>query len=122
MANDAVFHVIKKSALPEAVGRARSEGRRLVQISATRAAPGFEVNYSFARGYDLDNYRIFLAPGEPLASVSGIFPTAFLYENEMHDLFGIPVENMTVDYKGGFYTLAKAAPYGYPAGPEKAGN
>jgi ech hydrogenase subunit D len=91
-----------------------------VQISATRAADCFEVNYSFAKGYELDNFRIFLAPGEPVDSVSGIFPTAYLYENEMHDLFGIPVENMAVDYSGRFYSLAQTAPYGFPGRPGKA--
>ena len=36
---------------------------------------------------------------------------ALLYENEMHDLFGINVKNMAIDYKGTFYRTAVKTPF-----------
>jgi ech hydrogenase subunit D len=128
MPTDIVFRNIEKGGLLDAVSHMRSAAYRLVQISATAthrvdtSADGvYELNYSFARGYDLVNYRLLVPPGESVPSVSGAYPSAFLYENEMHDLFGIPVENMTVNYKGMFYKLAKRTPYAFPSGPRQGG-
>ena len=128
MPTDAVFRNIEKPGLLEAAFTMKAAGYRLVQLSAT-AVPGsdgsgtgiYEVNYSFGKGYELVNYRVVLKPGESVHSVSGIFPAAFLYENEMHDLFGITVDNLTVNYRGVFYKLAQRTPYAFPSGPKKGG-
>lgn len=57
------------------------------------------------------------APGNPSApsgpsvpSVSELFPNAFMFENEMHDLFGVEVSGISLDYRGGFYHLHVPAP------------
>jgi ech hydrogenase subunit D len=122
MTSETVFRNIERQGLLDAAHNVRAEGYRLVQISATATAAGvYEVNYSFARRYEFVNYRLIVKPGESVPSVSGIFSSAFLYENEMHDLFGILVEDMSVNYKGMFYKLAKRVPYGFPSGPGKAG-
>ncbi len=121
MPTETDFRNIEKLAVLDAAFNMRAEGYRLVQISATNAAGAYEVNYTFARVYDLVNYRIVVAPGESVPSVSGIFTSAYLYENEMHDLFGIVVENMTVNYRGVFYKLAKRTPYAFPSGPRPKG-
>ena len=121
MPTETIIHAIDKSALLETASRAKADGFRLVQISATSLSEGCEINYSFARDYELVTYRVTVGPGEGVYSVSGVFSSAFLYENEMHDLFGIPVENMSVNYKGMFYKLARRTPYGFPSGPKKAG-
>ena len=47
----------------------------------------------------------------------------YLYENEMHDLFGITVKMMSMDYHGNLYRIKNRAPYRKePAAsqPEKA--
>jgi hypothetical protein len=46
-----------------------------------------------------------------LPSVSSFFWSAFLYENEMHDLFGVNVKGMALDFHGKLYTTAVPAPY-----------
>ena len=46
-----------------------------------------------------------------LPSVSSFYWSAFLYENEMHDLFGVIVKGMAVDFHGKLYTTAVPAPY-----------
>jgi ech hydrogenase subunit D len=48
---------------------------------------------------------------EEVISISDIFPPAFLYENEIHDLFGINIKMMNVDYKGNLYRLSQKTPY-----------
>ena len=43
--------------------------------------------------------------GPSVPSLGELYPGAFMFENEMHDLFGIEVSGMTLDYRGGFYHL-----------------
>jgi ech hydrogenase subunit D len=40
-----------------------------------------------------------------------------LYENEIHDLFGVPVDGLTIDFKGNFYKTAVKYPFGSPKMP-----
>ena len=47
-----------------------------------------------------------------MPSISVIYPNAFLYENEIHDLFGMPITHISVDYRGTLYRTALAAPFG----------
>jgi ech hydrogenase subunit D len=51
-----------------------------------------------------------VAPGDEVPSVSMIYPNAFLYENEIHDLFGVPIKNITIDYGGRLYQTAIKTP------------
>jgi ech hydrogenase subunit D len=39
---------------------------------------------------------------------------AFIYENEMHDLFGIQVRGMNIDFKGTLIRTAVKHPFGQP--------
>ena len=88
-----------------------SEGYRLVQIGCSTLADAYEITYSFDRHYLLRNLRITLAPGEELESISVIYPGAFLYENEIYDLFGVPIRHIAVDYRGTLYRTAIATPF-----------
>ena len=88
------------------------EGYRLVQIGATRLPDLFEVNYSFDRDLHFLNFRLTLASAEtPIPSISGIYWSAFLYENEIHDLFGLTITGIAVDYKGKFYQTSVPHPF-----------
>ena len=46
-----------------------------------------------------------------LPSISPFYWSAFLYENEMHDLFGITVKGMALDFQGHLYTTLVPTPY-----------
>ena len=46
-----------------------------------------------------------------LNKTKDIFPAAFLYENEIHDLFGIAIEGINHDYNGKLYRTAVEAPF-----------
>jgi ech hydrogenase subunit D len=55
-----------------------------------------------------------LVPGDNsrVPSISSIYACAFLYENEMHDLFNIKVEGMKVDFHGNLYNTAVKFAFG----------
>jgi ech hydrogenase subunit D len=105
--------------IPELVGKVRecqAKGMRLVQICASRVADKLEVHYSFDLDYTFTSFRITLADtNTALPSVSGVYLPACLYENEIHDLFGIKVDGMAIDFKGNFYNKTMKAPFNTPA-------
>lgn len=86
-------------------------GHRLVQLHATTLIDAIEINYTFADGSDLLTWRLAVPAQGTLASISHVYPAAFLYENEIHDLFGISFTSMSIDYNGGLYRLAVPTPY-----------
>ncbi|MEW6441168.1 MAG: NADH-quinone oxidoreductase subunit C [bacterium] len=93
------------------VARRYAEGERLVQISCTTLQSAYELSYSFDKGYRLENLRLTVAPEEPVPSISIIYPGAFLYENEIHDLFGLAIRNIAVDYRGTLYRTRMPTPF-----------
>lgn len=88
-----------------------AEGYRLVQIGCSTLPDAYELTYSFDFEYRFRNVRINVRPGDEVPSVSVIYPNAFLYENEIHDLFGIPITHITVDYRGTLYRTALSTPF-----------
>jgi len=93
------------------VDRLHADGYRLVQIGCTDVGGTYEINYSFDKGYHLKNLRLKVGPDTEVPSISGIYWGAFVYENEMHDLFGIPVSGINIDFKGTFIRTAKKYPF-----------
>ncbi len=114
---------IPVSLLLERVQLMHAEGRRLVQICCTRLAGDQEVDYSFDRDprlpaeqgrcpREFHTLRVRLPlEGAELPSVSSFYWSAFLYENEIHDLFGVTVKGMAVDFHGNLYKTAEPTPY-----------
>ena len=93
------------------VERLHADGYRLVQIGCTDLGGAYEINYSFDKGYQFKNLRLKVGPDTGVPSISGIYWGAFVYENEMHDLFGIPVSGINIDFKGTFIRTAKKYPF-----------
>ena len=94
------------------VTRFRDEGYRLCQVGATKVSEeATEINYSFDREFRLVTIRVTITPGTPVPSVSDLFFGALFYENEIHDLFGITVEGIALDYKGTFYRTRVKEPF-----------
>jgi ech hydrogenase subunit D len=102
---------IEKTDLVGVVAQLFGEGYRLVQIGCSTLVGGYELNYSFDKEYRFKNLRVTVMPGEEVPSVSVIYPNAFLYENEIHDLFGVPVTNISIDYHGTLYRTAIKTPF-----------
>ena len=113
-----IAELIEISLLMERVRALKIQGYRLVQIGTTRLADVLELTYSFDRDSRLANLRVHLpATGSRLPSISSIYWSAFLYENEIHDLFGLTIEGMAVDFHGKLYQTAIAFPFGCSRAP-----
>ena len=52
-----------------------------------------------------------LPEDQEISSITSIFPCAFIYENEMHDLFGIQIKMINIDFEGKLYRTAIEAPF-----------
>ncbi|MDR3363593.1 MAG: NADH-quinone oxidoreductase subunit C [Clostridiales Family XIII bacterium] len=93
-------------------GDAKTAGYRLGQICATLAGDTLEILYTFEKDNILKNYKFTIGAAAPeLQSVTAIYPYAFIYENEMHDLFGVTFKNLALDYGGKFFKTAQATPW-----------
>lgn len=98
------------SLVPEVL-KIKHEGYRLIQICAVKVSDGYELTYSFGKEYDILNLRMTISQGTEIISISNIYEPAFLYENEIHDLFGIQIKLITLDYKGNFYRINEKTPF-----------
>ena len=47
---------------------------------------------------------------QEVPSISSYYPAVFPFENEAHDLFGLAITDMQVDFKGFFYQVSTAEP------------
>lgn len=105
-----------ETTLGELVGAAQAykgKGWRFAQCCASRNGDdAFELFYSFVDDVtnEVANLRVCVTSADEIPSVGGIFPAAFMFENEMHDLYGLTVVDMNLDYRGGFYHLHIPAP------------
>jgi NADH:ubiquinone oxidoreductase subunit C len=104
------FVTIEPSALLETAKKYKDEGYRFVQCAATRVEGGVQMTYSFDKDLVLYNVHVPVAEGQTIPSVTPFFPAAFVFENETHELFGVDISGISVDFKGKFYTLAISTP------------
>jgi ech hydrogenase subunit D len=96
----------------------RAEGWRLALINATSVLPSdelpggaFDITWSFAREGVLEHLRERVLPDEEVPSISSWFGGAFLYENELRELFGIAMTGIAVDLHGQLYQTAERVPF-----------
>lgn len=47
---------------------------------------------------------------QEIPSISSYYPAVFPFENEAHDLFGLVITDMQIDFKGFFYQVSTAEP------------
>ena len=100
---------IEPAELLEKALKLKDEGYRLVQICANKNN-GFELSYSFDKDHEMINLRMKIAEEQEIMSISNIFYPAFLYENEMKDLFGIKITNLGLDFQGNLYKVSEKTP------------
>ncbi|HZL44378.1 MAG TPA: NADH-quinone oxidoreductase subunit C [Verrucomicrobiae bacterium] len=118
MNQEQTLEIIPLETLLDRVRGMRAKGYRLVQIGATRLPEQVEMTYSFDLKNSLANLRFHVPAAEArIPSISSIYACSFLYENELHDLFNIQVEGMSVDFKGNFYKTAVKYPFGSTKAP-----
>ena len=111
MGFESTFTDIELAQLPGCVQQAKALGWRFVQLLATNTDNGIDLSYSFVHDGLLDTYRIRgIEKGTKIPSITGEFLSAFVFENEAHDLFGVEIENIAIDFQGNFYRLAVKEP------------
>lgn len=109
---------IEPGELLKKVSEFHSSGYRLAQIGCAKTDV-IEINYSFDKDRSFVNLKVTIpSAGVEIPSVSSVYWSAFLYENEMSDLFGVKIKNIAVDYKGNFYRTSVK----WPFNPQEQGN
>jgi ech hydrogenase subunit D len=88
--------------LLEKVIELKNNGYRIVQICCSKTDV-YTMDYSFDKDYKFLNLKIQFESPVELTSITDIFPGAFLYENEIHELFGLVIKGINIDYKGTLY-------------------
>lgn len=112
---------IAPAALLETASAMKAQGQRLSQICCSKLPDKLEVCYSFDKDFVFTTYRLSLADTSTVVpSISGIYGNSFHYENEIHDLYGIQVEGISIDFKGNFYRTALKTPFNCAPGAEGA--
>lgn len=111
MTGSQTYEPVEKVNLFDVLWLYKQKGWRLAQISAT-TKESYDILYSIEKDYDMIHLRLDLAQGESLDSITGIFPYAYLYENELKDLFGIDILGLSVDFEGNLYQFSTDAPFG----------
>ena len=94
-----------------AIVKMRTEKWRLVQICASCIEGGYEMSYSFCRGYDMVTLRLEPKEDEEVASITQIYPCAYIQENEAAELFGVKIGRIKPDYQDRLYRIDQTAPF-----------
>lgn len=100
-------------------------GARFVQMHAERNVDDgtYRLLYTFINvraaqehiaqdgSYAIDNLVVEgIDQYQEIPSISSYYPAAFPFENEAHDLFGLAITDMQIDFKGFFYQVSTAEP------------
>jgi len=109
-------HVIVQITPEELLGNAvamKKNGLRLSQICSAYANEKLELSYSFADDNTNDYIvlRIVIDKDTEVCSITELYPYAFLYENEMKELFGVNIMMLNMDYNNKLYRLHDEAPF-----------
>lgn len=86
---------------------------RLSQACSVFVDGHYELSYSFApfEGYVLETLRVIVEREEEVPSITAIYPYAFLYENEMKELFGVNIQMINLDFNNKLYRIETETPF-----------
>lgn len=100
-------------------------GARFVQMHAERCVDdgSYRLLYTFINvraaqeqivrdgNYAIENLVVEgIDQYQEIPSISSYYPAVFPFENEVHDLFGLAITDMQIDFKGFFYQVSTAEP------------
>ena len=109
-------HVIVEITPDELLGNVmtlKNNKLRLSQICCAYSNEKIELSYSFADD-DTNEYiilRIVIDKDTEVCSITEFYPYAFLYENEMKELFGVNIHMINLDYNHKLYRLQDETPF-----------
>ena len=102
---------ITASELLEKVQDLLATGHRLGQACCTEVGNEFQIIYSFDKDYTLTNLMLSISKEQEVMSITNMCWPAFIYENEIHDLFGVKFKHSALDYGGHFFKLNEPTPW-----------
>ena len=86
------------------------DGYRLVQICAIKAET-LDLIYSFDKDYELINLCLTVTEQDEIQSITSMYSYAYLYENEIRELFGVNIIEINVDFEGKLYQIKDTTPF-----------
>ena len=111
MALEIEFAPLSVEELPALAAEKKAEGARFVQLLAVNTEEGIDLVYTFMKGGVLTNHEIKgVGPDMTVPSITDQFLAAFVFENEAHDLFGVSISDIAIDFGGNFYALSQKEP------------
>lgn len=121
----AIYATVELDALLSHVQALKGVGARFVQMHAERCVDdgSFRLVYTFINvraaqeqiardgSYAIENLVVEdIGQYQEIPSISSYYPAVFPFENEAHDLFGLAITDMQVDFNGFFYQVSTAEP------------
>ena len=121
----AIYTTVGIDELLSHVQALKGVGARFVQMHAERNVDdgSYRLVYTFIKvraaqehiaqdgSYAIENLVIEgIDRYQEIPSISSYYPAVFPFENEAHDLFGLAIIDMQVDFKGFFYQVSTAEP------------
>ncbi|RHH72751.1 NADH-quinone oxidoreductase subunit C [Collinsella sp. AM17-1] len=122
---EAIYTIVGIDELLSHVQALKGVGARFVQMHAERNVDdgSYRLVYTFinvraaqehiAQGgsYAIENLVVEgIDQYQEIPSISSYYPAVFPFENEAHDLFGLAITDMQIDFKGFFYQVSTAEP------------
>ncbi len=121
----AIYTTVGIDELPAHVQALKGAGARFVQMHAERNVDDgtYRLVYTFINvrvaqeqiaqdgSYAIENLVVEgIDQYQEIPSISSYYPAVFPFENEAHDLFGLAITDMQIDFKGFFYQVSTAEP------------
>jgi ech hydrogenase subunit D len=85
------------------------QGYRFVTASCVDNGDTLDIYYHYDKDLELKQYKLHVAKGIAIPSISKVYFCAALVENEIKDLFGVQFTDLVLDY-GGKFLLSDGAP------------
>ena len=77
----------------------KNDGQRLVTFSAYAAGEGkMGILYHFDKELENTHLRLIVDPDKPIPSVSGVYFSALLVENEIRDQWDVKFDGLILDF------------------------
>lgn len=121
----AIYTTVGIDELLSHVQALKGVGARFVQMHAERSVDdgSYRLVYTFINvhvaqehiaqdgSYAIENLVVEgIDQYQEIPSISSYYPAVFPFENEAHDLFGLAITDMQIDFKGFFYQVSTAEP------------
>ena len=121
----AIYTIVGIDELLSHVQALKGVGARFVQMHAERNVDdgSYRLVYTFINvraaqehiaqdgNYAIENLVVEgIDQYQETPSISSYYPAVFPFENEVHDLFGLAITDMQIDFQGFFYQVSTAEP------------